>query len=230
MSDFRGIDAGVVRVALPRSCDAYIRRRCRARGDDCARMAARTRLSPRWSNNRAFCIDGTVSSGPIHEAVSNILVGRVCLPSSVRPIGPSVIPRAVSFYAISPESGLMYPNHGSEGRGGGSIAGNCRYAAAKEPVAAVRAAAGFPYARGGDMALCSASGSTQGRGTPHRSGSVKKAEVTGQSAEFHSSFFNQDEIRRLRPFSQLREKLSVRSATPNRKPCAGRRHGRCAPR
>lgn len=156
-----------VRVALPRGCDICIRRRCLASSDECARMAARTRLSPRWSNNRAFCIDGTVSSGPIHEAVSNILVGRVCLPRSVRPIGPSVISRAVSFYAISPESGLMYPNHGSEGRGGGSIAGNCRYAAAKEPVAAVRATAGFPYARGGDMAACSASGSTQGRGTPH---------------------------------------------------------------
>ena len=112
-------------------------------------MAARTRLSPRCSKNRAFCIDETVSSAPIHEAVSNILVGRVCLPRSVRPIGPSVIPRAVSFYAISPESGLTYPNHGSGGRGGGSIAGNCRYAASKEPVAAVRAAAGFPYARGG---------------------------------------------------------------------------------
>ena len=150
-------------------------------------------------------MDGTVSSGPIHEAVGNILVGRVCLPRSVLPIGPSVIPRAVSFYAISPESGLTHPNHGSGGRGGGSVAGNCRYAAAKEPVAAVRAAAGFLYAKKGDMALCSASGSTQGRGAPHRSGSVKKAEDTGQSAEFHSSFLNQDEIRRLRPFSQLWE-------------------------
>lgn len=113
MSDFRGIDAGVVRVTLPRGYDVYIRWQYRARGDDCVRMAARTRLSPRCSNNRAFCIDGTVSSGPIHEAVGNILVGRVCLPRSVRPIGPSVIPRAVSFYAISPESGLTYPNHGS---------------------------------------------------------------------------------------------------------------------
>lgn len=230
MSDFRGIDAGVVRVTLPRGYDVCIRRRCLASSDECARMAARTRLSPRCSKNRAFCIDETVSSGPIHEAVSNILVGRVCLTRSVRPFWSSVIPRVVSFYAISHESGLMYPNHGSEGRGGGSIAGNCRYAAAKEPVAAVRAAAGFLYDRGGDMALRSASGSTQGRGTPHRSGRVKKAGVTGQSAEFHSSFLNQDEIRRLRPFSQLREKLSVCSATPNRKPCAGRRHGRCAPR
>ena len=78
-----------------------------------ARMAARTRLSPRCSKNRAFCIDGTVSSGPIHEAVGNILVGRVCLPRSVRPIGPSVIPLAVSLYAISPESGLTHPNHRS---------------------------------------------------------------------------------------------------------------------
>ena len=230
MSDFRGIDAGVVRVTLPRGYDVYIRWQYRARGDDCVRMAARTRLSPRCSNNRAFCIDGTVSSGTIHETVGNILVGRVCLPRSVRLIGQSVIPLAVSFYAISTESGLTHPNHGSGGRGEGSVAGNCRYAASKEPVAAVRAAAGFPYARGSDMAACSASGSTQGLGTPHRSGSVKKAEVTGQSAEFHSSFFNQDEIRRLRPFSQLREKLSVCSATPNRKPCAGRRHGRCAPR
>ena len=167
MSDFRGIDAGVVRVTLPRDCDVCIRRRSRARGDDCVRMAARTRLSPRCSNNRAFCIDGNVLSGLIQETASNLLFGRVCLPRSVQPIDPSVIPRAVSFYAISPKSGLTYPNHGSGGRGGGSIAGNCRYATAKEPVAAVRAAAGFPYARGGDMAACSASGSTQGRGTPH---------------------------------------------------------------
>ena len=87
----------------------------------------------------------------------------------------------------------------------------------------------IPLCQGGDMAVCCASGSTQGRGTPHRSGSVKKAGVTGQSAEFHSSFLNRDEIRRLRPFRQLPEKLSDCSTTPNRKPCAGRRHGRCAP-
>ena len=163
MSDFRGIDAGVVRVALPRGYDVYIRWQYRARGDDCVRMAARTRLSPRCSNNRAFCIDGTVSSGTvssgtIHEAVGDILVGRVCLPRSVRPIGPSVIPLAVSFYAISPESGLTHPNHGSGGRGEGSVAGNCRYAASKEPVAAVRAAAGFPYARGVSLWFCQATG------------------------------------------------------------------------
>ena len=45
----------------------------------------------------------------------------------------------------------------------------------------------IPLCQGGDMAVCCASGSTQGRGTPHRSGSVKKAGVTGQSAEFHPS-------------------------------------------
>ena len=72
MSDFRGIDAGVVRVTLPRGYDVYIRWRCLASSDECARMAARTRLSPRCSKNHAFCIDGTVSSGPIHEVVSNI--------------------------------------------------------------------------------------------------------------------------------------------------------------
>lgn len=153
MSDFRGIDAGVVRVTLPRGCDVYIRWQYRARGDDCVRMAARTRLSPRCSNNRAFCIDGTVSSGPIHEAVGNILVGRVCLPRSVRPIGPSVIPLAVSFYAISPESGLTHPNHGSGGRGGGSIAGNCRYATAKEPLrrCALRLDSSMPRGRYGTV-------------------------------------------------------------------------------
>ena len=60
-----------VRVALPRVYDICIQRRCRASSDDCVRMAARTRISPRCSNNRAFCIDGNVLSGPIHETASN---------------------------------------------------------------------------------------------------------------------------------------------------------------
>ena len=72
-----------VRVALPRVYDICIQRRCRASSDDCVRMAARTRISPRRSNNRAFCIDGNVLSGLIQETVSNSWIARVCLPRSV---------------------------------------------------------------------------------------------------------------------------------------------------
>lgn len=72
-----------VRVALPRVYDICIQRRCRASSDDCVRMAARTRISPRRSNNRAFCIDGNVLSGLIQETASNSWIARVCLPRSV---------------------------------------------------------------------------------------------------------------------------------------------------
>ncbi len=99
-----------VRVALPCGCDVCIRRRCRARRDDCVCMAVRTRISPRCSKNRAFCIDESVLSGPIQDSASNNWIGRVCLPRSVLPVELSEIPRVVSFYAISPKSGLPHPN------------------------------------------------------------------------------------------------------------------------
>ena len=163
-----------VRVALPCGCDVCIRRRCRASSDDCVRMAARTRISPRRSNNRAFCIDGNVLSGLIQETVSNSWIARVCLPRSVLPVELSEIPRVVSFYAISPKSGLPDLNPGSGSRGGCLFASNGWDAAPKEFIAAGRYD-WIALCQGGEMVECCASGSTWGQGTRDRSGSIKKA-------------------------------------------------------
>ena len=163
-----------VRVALPCGCDVCIRRRCRARRDDCVCMAVRTRISPRCSKNRAFCIDGNVMSGLIQETAGNNRVRRVCLPRSVWPIELSVISWLVSFYAISPKSGLPHPNPGSGSRGGCLFASNGWDAAAKEFIATGRCDWIALY-RGGEMVDRRANGTTWGRGSRDRSGSIKKA-------------------------------------------------------
>ena len=136
-----------VRVALPRGYDVCIRQRCSASSGNCVRIAARTRIWPRRSKNRAFCIDESVLSGPIQESPSNNWIGRVCLPRSVLPVELSEIPRVVSFYAISPKSGLPDPIPGSGSRGGCLFASNGWDAAAKEFMTAVRVATGLLYAR-----------------------------------------------------------------------------------
>ena len=150
-----------VRVALPCGCDVCIRRRCRARRDDCVCMAVRTRISRRCSKNRAFCIDESVLSGPIQESASNNWIGRVCLPRSVLPVELSEIPRVVSFYAISPKSGLPDLNPGSGSRGGCLFASNGSDAAPKEFIAAGRCD-WIALCQGGEMVECCASGSTWG--------------------------------------------------------------------
>ena len=163
-----------VRVALPCGCDVCIRRRCRARRDDCVCMAVRTRISRRCSKNRAFCIDESVLSGPIQESASNNWIGRVCLPRSVLPVELSEVPRVVSFYAISPKSGLPDLNPGSGSRGGCLFASNGSDTAPKEFIAAGRCD-WIALCQGGEMVKCCASGSTWGRGTRERSSSIKKA-------------------------------------------------------
>ena len=163
-----------VRVALPRGYDVCIRQRCRARRDNCVRIAARTRIWPRRSKNRAFCIDESVLSGPIQESASNNWIGRVCLPRSVLPVELSEIPRVVSFYAISPKSGLPDLNPGSGSRGGCLFASNGSDAAPKEFIAA-GPCDWIALCQGGEMVECCASGSTWGRGIRDRSGSIKKA-------------------------------------------------------
>ena len=163
-----------VRVALPRGYDVCIRQRCSASSGNCVRIAARTRIWPRRSKNRAFCIDESVLSGPIQESASNNWIGRVCLPSSVLPVELSEIPRVVSFYAISPKSGLPDLNPGSGSRGGCLFASNGSDAAPKEFIAAGRCD-WIALCQGGEMVECCASGSTWGRGTRERSSSIKKA-------------------------------------------------------
>ena len=163
-----------VRVALPCGFDVCIRRRCRARRDDCVCMAVRTRISPRCSKNRAFCIDGNVMSGLIQETAGNNRVRRICLPRSVLPVELSEIPRVVSFYAISPKSGLPDLNPGSGSRGGCLFASNGSDAAPKEFIAA-GPCDWIALCQGGEMVECCASGSTWGRGIRDRSGSIKKA-------------------------------------------------------
>ena len=163
-----------VRVALPCGFDICIRQRCSASSGNCVRIAARTRIWPRRSKNRAFCIDESVLSGPIQESASNNWIGRVCLPRSVLPVELSEIPRVVSFYAISPKSGLPHPNPGSGSRGGCLFASNGWDAAAKDFIATGRCDWIALY-RGGEMVDCRANGTTWGQGTRDRSGSIKKA-------------------------------------------------------